>query len=320
MKHQEHPRPRRHRGLPVAWIVPCLLLAAAPAHAENPYLQKALETNFGAGKDSILVVEVRSGKLLASIRPETLLRESHPPGSLIKIFTTLAYASEHGSAFPEFQCPATMSRDPNGCWDRNGHGMVNLEKAIAYSCNVYFRQLAATVSPVVFAETLQRFSLISGPDEILALPRSTQYKLMVGNTLDWSAPPILILRAYCALYNGGRLWPSGVLESSRDVPLPGPALLERIRNGMRNGGETGTSVLARRASGAPLLGKTGTSLLLTGGAADWNRTQGWWIGLYPADAPEVAVMTFVRNGRGASDAAPLGGRALAEYLKVTHAK
>lgn len=297
-----------------------LVLAAVMASAENPFLQKSLDLKFGTGSDSVLVVEVGSGKLLAAVHPETMIRETHPPGSLIKVFTTMAYSAQHGNTFPVFQCPPTLSRDPSGCWDRNGHGTVDLEKAIAFSCNVYFRQLAANVSPVTFAEMLRRFGVIRSADEILNLPQATQYKLMVGNTLDWSVPPILLLRAYCALYNGGRLWPSETYEASRDVPLPAAAVLQRIRNGMRAGGENGTSALARRESGVPLLGKTGTSLVLTNGIPDWNHTQGWWIGLYPADAPEVAIMTFVRNGRGAADAAPLGGSALAEYLKVTHAK
>lgn len=305
---------------PALWITLILCLAASVVTAENPYLQKALDSKFGTGEDSILMIDVKTGKLMAGVHPETMLRETHPPGSLIKILTTIAYAAEHGDRFPQYQCPPTLSRDPAGCWDRNGHGTVNLEKAIAYSCNVYFRRLADNITPGVFAETLHRFGLVRSPREILDLPESTQRKLMVGNTLDWSVTPILLLRAYSALYNGGRLWPAAFYDGPHNVALPPEAVFQRIRNGMRAGGEIGTSALAHRIAGAPLLGKTGTSLQLNEGARNWSRTQGWWIGLYPADAPEIAVMTFVRSGRGAVDAAPLGGRALAEYLKISHAR
>ncbi|HSP07194.1 MAG TPA: penicillin-binding transpeptidase domain-containing protein, partial [Acidobacteriota bacterium] len=155
---------------PVLWITLILCLAASVVAAENPYLQRALDSKFGTGEDSILMIDVKTGKLMAGVHPETMLRETHPPGSLIKIFTTIAYATEHGDRFPQYQCPPTLSRDPAGCWDRNGHGTVNLEKAIAYSCNVYFRQLAENTGPDAFAETLHRFGLVRSPREILDLP------------------------------------------------------------------------------------------------------------------------------------------------------
>lgn len=300
----------------------CLILFAlisTCANAENIALQKALEERFGRSGNSIAIVEVQTGNLVAAVHPDAIYLRKNPPGSLIKIFTVMAYAAEHGTAFPQFHCPPTSARDPEGCWDRNGHGTVGLEKAIAFSCNVYFRQLAKRLSSTAFSDVLQHFGVISNRNEVISLPEPTQRKLMVGNTLEWSASPILILRAYCALYNGGRLWQQNG-SPAQEVVLPPAALLDRIRNGMRAGGEIGTSVLAHRESGVSLLGKTGTSLQSDGGSVNWNQTQGWWLGLYPVDHPAIAILTFARNGRGATDAAPLGGQALAEYLKFTHAK
>jgi penicillin-binding protein 2 len=283
--------------------------------AENPYLQKLLHEKYASGESSILVVEVQTGNVLAAAHPDTFYHEQYPPGSLIKPFTVITYAAEHGDAFPQFRCPATAPRDPAGCWDRNGHGVVNLEKAIAFSCNVYFRQLAERSSAAVFSRILQDFGL----GTVLNMPDPGKRKLMVGNTLEWTVQPALLLRAYCALVNGGRLWALD-RSAARDVKLPAAAILQHLRKGMNAGGEIGTSMMARRIAGVPLLGKTGTSLLIKNGTVDWTRTQGWWIGLFPADHPEIAIMTFAPDGRGATDAAPLGGRVLAEYLKLTHAK
>lgn len=299
-------------------VVTTLILACAAAvSADNPYLQRALNEKFGRSENSIVMVDVQSGALLAAVHAGAVYQEKHPPGSLIKLFTTVAYAAEHEGEFPNYKCPRSTSRDPDGCWDRNGHGEVGLEKAIAFSCNVYFRRLAEQVSPEVFAGILLRFGVINDRQEILSLPLTAQRKLMVGNTLEWSGSPLLLLRSYCALYNGGKLW-AAFSDSARNVQLPATPLLEHIRAGMRWGGESGTSALASRECGTPLLGKTGTSLLLKNGVPDWSRTQGWWIGLYPVEHPIIAVMTFVRKGRGAADAAPLGGRALAEYLRLGH--
>ena len=302
-----------------AGILVLFALIATCAGAENAYLQKALEQKFGGSGNSIAVVDVHTGNLIAAVNPDAIYLRKNPPGSLIKIFTVMAYAADHGTLFPEFHCPSTSARDPEGCWDRNGHGNVGLEKAIAFSCNVYFRQLAKRTSMDSFSDVLQYFGIISSRNEVISLPEPTQRKLMVGNTLEWSATPILILRAYCALYNGGRLWQQGG-NPAREVVLPPAALLERIRSGMRAGGESGTSLLAHRESGVSLLGKTGTSLQSDGAGVNWNHTQGWWLGLYPVDHPAIAILTFAREGRGATDAAPLGGKALAEYLKLTHAQ
>jgi cell division protein FtsI/penicillin-binding protein 2 len=98
------------------------------------------------------------------------------------------------------------------------------------------------------------------------------------------------------------------------------ALLTLIHTGLLQGSATGTSELASKAAGIPLLGKTGTSLSYKNGITDRNSTQGWWIGLYPSNRPRIAVMTFVPGGRGAADAAPLGGKILSLYLKQTRFK
>lgn len=291
-----------------------LFLMTTQVDAKNLYLQRTLQEKFACDTKSLVIVDVKSGEVIASVNSDPILREKHPPGSLIKVFTALAYAGEYGNTFPQFRCPATSPRDPEGCWDRNGHGDVGLEKALALSCNVYFRQLAKRLSISAFSDVLKDFDLLDSRNDGPATSEPTFRKLMVGTTNDWTTSPILLLRGYCALYNGGHLW------KGHDVKLPEPAVLQRIRNGMRAGGEIGTSLPARQQSGVSLLGKTGTSLLMNGNHIDWNHTQGWWVGLYPVDHPEIAILTFVRDGRGSSDAAPLGGRALAEYMKLTHAK
>ncbi|HSE39458.1 MAG TPA: penicillin-binding transpeptidase domain-containing protein, partial [Acidobacteriota bacterium] len=117
-------------------------------------------------------------------------------------------------------------------------------------------------------------------------------------------------------FNGGRLWNISDKRQSEKAYLPSTELRTLIQNGLLESAIHGTSSLARNAAGVEMLGKTGTSLMVVNGKTDYTRTQGWWIGLYPADDPEVAIMTFVRNGRGASDAAPNGGRALATWLKL----
>ncbi len=80
----------------------------------------------------------------------------------------------------------------------------------------------------------------------------------------------------------------------------------------------GTSALAQQAlpPNHHLLGKTGTSPAFTGGRYLKSRTDGWFLGFYPAAQPVLAVMVYYPGGLGAKDAAPLGGQAIRMYLEM----
>lgn len=279
-----------------------LFIATTISAEENPALQKLLTDRLRTCNCSVVIVDAKNDQLLASFNSDPILKESYPPGSLMKIFTLIAHSQTHRT-FPKFSCPPTLARDPQGCWDRNGHGQVDAQKAIAFSCNVYFRQLAEQTSPEVFERVLTQFGIFDDIDQFN--DQQLLRKLMVGTTMEVKVSPERLLHAYNSLFNDAK--PSL-------VPLDVRTL---IRNGMAEGAQHGTSSQARIQAGVPLLGKTGTSLLVQNDQIDYSRTQGWWIGLYPVNDPEIAIMTFVRNGRGATDAAPVGGKVLNAWLKYT---
>jgi hypothetical protein len=290
-----------------------MLISAAVAAQENPVLQKLLEQRLSNCNCSVVIVDPSRGTLLASLNADPILKEKHPSSSLMKIFTLMAYAQNHNGKFPEYFCPPSLATNSLGCWDRNGHGNVNAQKAVAYSCNVYFRQLAEQTSAETFAGILQHFGITQATD---SSNPSILHKVMTGSTTDWNVSPFKILRAYCSIFNGGKLWKISDRSQNQIAYLPSSELRALIHSGLLEGAIHGTSTLAKNAAGVEMLGKTGTSLMVMNGKTDFKRTQGWWIGLYPADAPEVAIMTFVRDGRGATDAAPKGGLALAAWLKL----
>jgi penicillin-binding protein 2 len=128
----------------------------------------------GQQSASAAVMEIATGNLLAlastpsfdpnlfvrgiSVADFNLLRENtyrpmsnksvqgaYPPGSTFKMVTALA-AYEAGLASPEerINCPGYL--DAAGrrfhCWNRSGHGRVNLVSALSESCDVYFYELA----------------------------------------------------------------------------------------------------------------------------------------------------------------------------------
>jgi cell division protein FtsI/penicillin-binding protein 2 len=57
-------------------------------------------------------------------------------------------------------------------------------------------------------------------------------------------------------------------------------------------------------------GKTGTAPALDGSRV----THAWFVGYAPVDAPEVALVIFLKRGTGGADAAPLAARILRQYF------
>ena len=72
-------------------------------------------------------------------------------GSLQKPFVAKAWAAAHPTSVPpRFHCGPESA-----CWLPSGHGEVGLTRALAVSCNAYFRSLAENTPPSVLERTFQ---------------------------------------------------------------------------------------------------------------------------------------------------------------------
>jgi cell division protein FtsI/penicillin-binding protein 2 len=196
-------------------------------------------------------------------------REPTPVGSLIKLFTAMAYAAGHDYKYPDFVCT------PGICWLPAGHGHVSIREAVAYSCNAYFAKLASDVRAEDLAVVMRRFGLdplppTAGPDAFIGL----------GDT--WRVKPLDLLRAYGEL--ASRSAEPGVTE-----------LLE----GMALSARSGTG----KAAGDGWLLKTGTAPCVHEHRATGD---GYALGMYPAIHPRRAVLVRLHGGTGAEAAAFVG--------------
>ncbi|MBI1301321.1 MAG: penicillin-binding protein 2 [Alphaproteobacteria bacterium] len=86
----------------------------------------------------------------------------YPPGSTFKMVTALAgleagVISKYTTAF----CPGyyKLGRDKFHCWKKEGHGTVNLDSALAESCDVYFYKMSTDVGMEKIADMSRRFGL-----------------------------------------------------------------------------------------------------------------------------------------------------------------
>jgi len=192
------------------------------------------------------------------------------PGSLLKPFVALAYGRKNGLVFPDLDCTGET------CWLPGGHGLVGIVKAIAHSCNTYFRRLAIAVSPSEAGFESSRLGLRAPP------PGSTPESLW-GLRADWLITPHELLRAYT--------------ESVRRRSEPEASIvLEGLRRAAREG--TAAALAARLLQDA--YAKTGTAECAHARNADGD---GFAIAVYPTDAPRYAVVTRIHGQTGRTTAA-----------------
>ncbi len=271
---------------------------------------------------------------------------TYPPGSTFKMMTALA-ALEAGHLGPddEFYCGGYHENSNRRfhCWNRHGHGQVNLRKALRESCDVYFyrvaeivliAELAAMASRFGFgqAATLPLTSLTTG-----LLP-SVEWKRRrfdepwhVGDTLNASigqgfvtATCLQVATMTARIATGKAFTPRIIqaidnqeqaVDSAPDLPLD-PTHLQLIRESMHAvmNDEAGTAFAARCTDPAyQLAGKTGTSqvtaLLEDVDQLDLPREMrhhALFCGYAPSAAPRYAVAVIVEHGMSGSEmAAPI---------------
>lgn len=154
-------------------------------------IQKAAESAFGSQAGAAVLMDVRTGEILAfASNPDfdpalfagrmppdkwkqymederhplenKALKGQYPPGSTFKIVTALA-GLEEGLIDPGTTvfCNGTykMGKDTFRCWSKSGHGAVNLHKALRESCDVYFYHLGERLGVDRIADYGRKFAL-----------------------------------------------------------------------------------------------------------------------------------------------------------------
>jgi penicillin-binding protein 2 len=90
------------------------------------------------------------------------LKGMYPPGSTFKIITAIA-GLEEGliNEHTGIECPGyyKFGNSTFKCWDKKGHGHVELRKALRESCDVYFYKLAERLGVNRIAKYAKRFGM-----------------------------------------------------------------------------------------------------------------------------------------------------------------
>ncbi|MBT5766836.1 MAG: penicillin-binding protein 2, partial [Kordiimonadaceae bacterium] len=272
----------------------------------------------------------------------------YSPGSTFKMIVALA-ALEDGLVTPE-ETKACYYRYPFGdrvfhCWNRNGHGKINIVQALAQSCDVYFYRLARELGIDKIHDMAARFGIgerfnIGIMSEAKGINPNGDWKygavgerwqggdtINVGIGQGYVSTTALQLAVMTSrMANGGKMVTPKFYFDEENNNLPqdmgiSSENLNIVLKGMEDAynHRRGTGFAHRlRNKDYKLGGKSGTTQVRGISAAErqsgvidnkdkeWiARDHGLFVAYGPVENPKYAVSVLIEHGGGGSAAAPV---------------
>ncbi len=280
-----------------------------------------------------------------------VIQGAYSPGSTFKLVVATA-ALEESVITPSttFFCPGYLAvyNTVFHCHIARGHGLMDLRRGIANSCNVYFYNVGIRVEIQRLAKWAKLMGLstptgIDLPHEGTGLMPSPEWKMRLFKT-PWyagetvsvaigqgqvSATPLQMARLVSVIANGGSLV-TPHLARTANVPPPAPlgihpATIAAVKEGMRAVVAEGTGGRAR-LPGIEVCGKTGSAQVVAKAKLEKSpnapemQPHGWFLAFAPCDDPKIALAVLVEHGKsGGGSAAPVAHDILAHYFGLDRA-
>lgn len=270
----------------------------------------------------------------------------YPPASTVKPMVSMSFLKAGLDPEATVQCNGGLRIAGDRvfrCWNRRGHGRVNMAKAIYQSCDVYFYHFAQQVGMDAIADMARR----CGMGATFDLPVLSQFYGTVPDPMwkqekygeSWRAfdtvnatigqgymlaNPLQLAVMGARLATGKQVMPQLLLDKgNRNYADMGfaPDHIAHIRQSMADVvSGIGT---ARRAAlpipGVRIAGKTGTAQVVgldksNGRTGPWKyRDHGLFMFFAPFDNPRYAGAVVIEHGGGSGSAYPIA-RDVATYL------
>ena len=345
-------------------------------------LQAAMEQAFGGRAGSAVALDPQTGEILGMVSlpsfdpngftngidpalwsrltsdPETplmnrVIQGQYAPGSLFKVVASVA-ALEEGVITPAttFFCGGqiTLYGTVFHCNRPEGHGLVDLHRALQMSCNVFFYQAGVRLEIERLSRWAKRLGLglptgVDLPHEAGGLMPSPEWKLRTQKT-PWYAgetvsvaigqgqvmvTPLQMARLTALVANGGRLVQPHLVRPGPGQPaeLPDPVdlhlkpeTLAAVREGLWAVVNEGGTGWRARIEGLDVCGKTGSAQVVArarlqkGGAPTSILPHAWFLSFAPREQARIALVVLVEHGgSGAEAAAPVARQILQAYLR-----
>jgi cell division protein FtsI/penicillin-binding protein 2 len=234
-----------------------------------------------------VVLDVKSGRLVAAVKAPEAARQHSTPGSILKpLFLTAALEQREVLPQTKVFCRRDLQiREGNREWNLacthpQSDVAFSAKEALAYSCNRYFAALADRIPPRQASAILESYGLAP------TTPTSQEQKeLLVLGVAGVTVSPAQMAVAYRKL--------ALELDDAR-----APAALDAVREGLKDSVNYG---MAHNAAvpGIEIAGKTGTASDL---GQSWSH--GWFAGTGYLGTAQYVVVIYLPHGNGA-DAARL---------------
>jgi penicillin-binding protein 2 len=277
------------------------------------------------------------------------------PGSTFKIIMSVAGWQEGIAQTLHVNCngSAEFYGRRFGCWQKGGHGAVDLDKAIFQSCDVFFYTLAEKLGIDRIAKYATDLGLgqktgIDLPNEVSGVMPSEEWKIknykqkwFAGETISVgigqgaiAITPVQLLRAISAISMGGRMvvphvinptdMPPGYVEAQQLTEVKNvtidPNGWNAITDAMGKVLLPGGTAPSANVPGIDIAGKTGSAQIvsLTTRAkfknADDLAQNGWFVGFTPRRNPDIVVCVLFQGGEHGRLAARLATQVIKAYV------
>ena len=305
----------------------------------------------GAECAAVVVIEIESGAVRACVsRPafnqndiaaslndknSPLINRAFLPFSVGSVFKPVVAASAIGSGIENFEYCCTGSVTLNGvtfnCHKKDGHGVIDMQGAVANSCNTYFISLANLTGADEITDTAKDFGF--GSEIAFAegmksssgnLPQKDELdsKAAIANVSfgqgSLTATPVQICSAFATIARGGVRVQPYLIEGRIDEN--GEYIQVKNYGERRQIISASTAMLLQKFLKAVVTegsGKRAKSDYVTSAGktatAQTGKTENgeeiynaWFAGWFPADEPKYAVAVLRENGgEGAVSCAPV---------------
>jgi penicillin-binding protein 2 len=272
------------------------------------------------------------------------LQGIYPPASTWKLATAVMGLQDNAIT-PTSRMPQPCNgyyyfgNRPWRCWEKAGHGSLDLTGAIAKSCDVYFYQLGLKlgISRLVAGGVQLGFGSRSGidiPEEFRSrypdglgyfdekfgprnwTPGAVALNMSIGQG-DNAQTVVNMAKFYTALATDGHAAKPEIVrrqpERTKIIDLP-PEQLAVLRNAMIGVTQAGGTAASAALTGVMLAGKTGTAQTAALGRSTCDHA--WFVGFAPADKPRIVISVLLECGEHGYSAARIASRIVGKYLGV----
>lgn len=208
-------------------------------------------------------------------------------GSLFKLL--IAQAALENNIHFQYSCTGSdaWGGKKYSCWTYKGHGQLDLPKALAISCNLYFQNLGMKLGLDKIVSVMKQYPSLPS----LAFSKIDLARFSIGDDPSYRVTP----RQMSTFWNQ---YVKTIQEPHYDA----------IFQGLRRSVQAGGTASKLKESPLEILAKTGT-----GDSLNSNyKTNAWFLAAYPAKNPQYTLLILLQEAHGFEEATRLAEKIFSE--------